>query len=60
MHERPTAQFVADAKLRSLEQVLDEADLIYRYDWAVVDARVNHKPSPADLSRGSYRNATMR
>jgi hypothetical protein len=52
MHERSTAQFVADAKLRSLEQVLDEADLIYRYDWVVVDARVNHKPSPAGLERG--------
>jgi hypothetical protein len=52
MHERSTAQFVADANLRSLEQVLDEADLIYRYDWAVVDARVNDKPSPAGLEPG--------
>ena len=52
MHEGTTAQFVADAKLRSLEQVLDEADLIYRYDWAVVDARVNDKPSPAGLEPG--------
>ena len=49
MHERTAAQFVADAKLRSLEEVLDEADLVYRYDWAVVDARVNDKPSPAGL-----------
>jgi len=52
MHERTTAQFVSDAKLRSLEQVLDEADLIYRYDWAVVDARVNDTPSPAGLEPG--------
>jgi hypothetical protein len=52
MDDRTTAQFVADAKLRSLEQVLDEADLIYRYDWAVVDARVSDKPSPAGLEPG--------
>jgi len=52
MHERTTAQFVGDAKLRSLGQVLDEADLIYRYDWAVVDARVNDMPCPAGLDPG--------
>src|SRR5262252_3094401 len=52
MHERTTAQFLAGAKLRSLEEVLDEADLVYRYDWAVVDARVNDKPSPAGLDPG--------
>jgi hypothetical protein len=45
MRDRTDEQFVADAKLRSLEQLLDEADLIYRYDWAVVDARLNQEPS---------------
>lgn len=52
MHERTTAQFLGEAKLRSIEQILDEADLIYRYDWAVVDARINNQPSPADLEPG--------
>jgi hypothetical protein len=52
MKERTTEQFIADAKLRSLAQVLDEADLIYRYDWAVTDARINNKPCPAGLEAG--------
>jgi len=52
MKERTSAQFLADAKLRSFSQVLDEADLIYRYDWAVVDARVNGKSAPAGLDPG--------
>jgi hypothetical protein len=32
---------VAAAKLRDVSEILDEADLIYRYHWACVDARVN-------------------
>ena len=52
MKERTSAQFLADAKLRSFSQVLDEADLIYRYDWAVVDARVNGKSAPSGLDPG--------
>jgi hypothetical protein len=52
MKEHSTAQFITDAKLRSLSQVLDEADLIYRYHWAVVDARIKNKPSPAGLEPG--------
>ena len=52
MKERTSAQFLADAKPRSFSQVLDEADLIYRYDWAVVDARVNGKSAPAGLDPG--------
>lgn len=31
MKERNTKQFIADAKLRSLAEILDQADLIYRY-----------------------------
>lgn len=47
--KRSPAQFVKDAKLRPLSEILDQADRIYRYDWAVVDARVNNKAAPAKL-----------
>lgn len=52
MKERTPEQFIADAKLRPLSEILDQADLIYRYNWAVVDARVNGKPAPAGLDPG--------
>jgi hypothetical protein len=39
-------QFRERARLRSAKELLDEADLIYRYDWACVDARVSGKPPP--------------
>lgn len=31
---------------------LEQADLIYRYHWAVTDARVNAKDTPAGLDKG--------
>ena len=40
------------SKLRSKEEILDEADLIYRYDWACVDARIKGNPAPAELDSG--------
>jgi Domain of unknown function (DUF4272) len=52
MKERSAEQFIADARLRPLAQILDEADLIYRYNWAVVDARVNGDPAPSGLDPG--------
>ncbi|MCI4569046.1 DUF4272 domain-containing protein [Lysobacter sp. CFH 32150] len=52
LHERTSSQFISDSKLRPIEQILDEADLIYRYHWAVVDARINGKPTPASLEPG--------
>ena len=52
LQERSPEQFLADAKLRSTEHILDEADLIYRYHWAVVDARINGRPTPAGLDSG--------
>jgi hypothetical protein len=45
-------QFIKKAELRPLSEILDEADLIYRYSWAVVDARVNGQPPPANLNQG--------
>ena len=38
--------------VRDIEEILDETDLIYRYDWACVDARVNNKETPAGLDSG--------
>ncbi|UHQ23980.1 DUF4272 domain-containing protein [Lysobacter sp. 5GHs7-4] len=52
LHERTSEQFISDSKLRPLEDILEEADLIYRYHWAVVDARVTGKPTPASLDGG--------
>jgi len=44
--------FVKNAKLRPQAEILDAADLIYRYHWAVVDARVNRRETPAGLDSG--------
>lgn len=44
--------FLQKAKLRPQSEILDAADLIYRYDWAVVDARVNGRDAPAGLDGG--------
>lgn len=52
MHERTAAQFVAQAKLRPMAEVLDATDAIYRMHWAVVEARVNGSPLPAGLHPG--------
>lgn len=41
---------LAGAKLRSRGEVLDEADRIYRYRWALVDAQINGRPPPAGLN----------
>jgi hypothetical protein len=49
LHSRGAARFIADARLRAPKEILDQADLIYRYDWAAVDARVNGKPKPAGV-----------
>ena len=43
---------VNGANLRSVEEVLDEADRIYRLHWAVVDARLRGQKAPADLEAG--------
>jgi hypothetical protein len=52
MQERSAEQFLHDTRLRSQREILDQADLIYRYHWAVVDARINGKASPAGLEPG--------
>ncbi len=44
--------FIKKAKLRSQSEILDAADLIYRYHWAVRDASINDEPIPAGLDSG--------
>ncbi len=41
--------FMQLATLRDLETVLDEADLIYRYHWACVNARINQQETPSAM-----------
>jgi hypothetical protein len=45
-------RLLQDATLRDAAQILDEADLIYRYDWACVNARSKGEEPPAGLDRG--------
>lgn len=45
-------KLVSSANLRTPQELLDEADYIYRMDWACVDARVNRLPAPAKLDGG--------
>jgi hypothetical protein len=43
------AALLAAARPRPVAEVLDEADLIYRYRWALVDARIKDAAAPAGL-----------
>lgn len=52
LRELGTDGLMQKASLRPQADILDAADLIYRYDWAVVDARLNGKPAPAGLEMG--------
>jgi hypothetical protein len=48
--DRGVAAYRDGAHLRLPASILDEADLIYRYDWACVDARVNGKAAPTGVN----------
>lgn len=39
-------------EIRGREEILDEADLTLRYDWACVDARIKGQEAPASLDSG--------
>ena len=43
-------EFMHKVQLRDIEQILDQADLIYRYDWACVDARLKQQQAPAQMN----------
>jgi hypothetical protein len=34
------------------QEILDQADLILRLDWACVNARVKKEPAPGNLDKG--------
>lgn len=44
--------FLRASRMRSKQEIMDEADLIYRYDWACVDARIQNLEAPAGLDAG--------
>ncbi|WP_298875792.1 DUF4272 domain-containing protein [uncultured Bradyrhizobium sp.] len=52
MAERTTSQFIEDSELRPIGDILDQADLIYRYHWAVRNARMKGQQVPAGLDPG--------
>jgi len=54
LHENGRDGFLK-GRLRPQSEILDAADLIYRYHWAVVDARINNRESPAGLDGGVVR-----
>ncbi|OXS72821.1 hypothetical protein B1B04_14455 [Lysinibacillus sp. KCTC 33748] len=43
-------QLYLQAVMRSQEEILDEADKIYRYHWACVDSRIQERPAPAGMN----------
>jgi hypothetical protein len=53
LHESGSmAVFSEQAVLRSSGEILDQADLLYRYNWACADARANGLEAPAFLNHG--------
>ncbi len=51
LSSRTVEQFIAEAKPRTAAEILDEADLIQRYRWAINDANKRGKSAPAGLDR---------
>lgn len=45
-------QFIAQARLRPVAEILEQADLAYRYQGAVADAKANGTALPAGLDPG--------
>lgn len=52
LRELGTDGLMAQARLRPQSELLDMADLVYRMDWAAVDARVGGKPAPPGIHPG--------
>ena len=52
MMERTTSRFIDESDLRPIADILDQADLIYRYHWAVRNARIKGQQIPAGLDAG--------
>ena len=50
LHDLKEPVFRQKARLRSKKEILDQADLILRLDWACVNARTKTLPAPAGLN----------
>ncbi len=50
VRDNSTASFQEAAQLRQAAELLDRADLVYRYHWAVTDARINGREAPTGLN----------
>ncbi|HOV26152.1 MAG TPA: DUF4272 domain-containing protein [Pseudobacteroides sp.] len=50
--EHSFESFLNKSSLIPPSQILDQADLIYRYDWACVDARLKNSSPPGGLDSG--------
>ena len=49
---KSVAEMCENTVIRSKKEILDKADLIYRMDWAAVDARIHGMQGPAGLEHG--------
>lgn len=49
---KSVADMCENTVIRSKKEILDKADLIYRMDWAAVDARIHGMQGPAGLEHG--------
>lgn len=49
MKKESRDSYLSKASLRSQTEILNEADLIYRYHWAVRDAQIKQQKSPGNL-----------
>lgn len=52
IHDLTEAQFRQRARLRRKKEILDQADLALRLDWACTDARVQQRVVPGGLDKG--------
>lgn len=50
IHDLSEEQFRERAKLRGKREILDQADLILRLDWACTEARLKKQPAPGGLN----------
>ncbi|OQP45387.1 hypothetical protein A4D02_33880 [Niastella koreensis] len=52
IHSLKEQQFRQKAKLRSKKEILYQADLILRLDWACVNAKLKNESAPGNLDSG--------
>ena len=50
IHGLSEQEFREKASLRTKKEILDQADLILRLDWACVNTRIENKPPPGNLN----------